>query len=138
VRPGCGGPIVALITTVFERTRDLSDSVTLIAGILLTSAGLLALLPYVLKQGWQRRTGNLAVDSGFASVMAAVDAFEAEPGPERPATGVEPEMEELLAQLFSLRMTVSEVTAEVEDTRVALEEGAPDDSAADAAVEDVA
>jgi hypothetical protein len=89
---------------------------------LLTSVGLLALLPYVLKQGWRFRTGNLAVDSGYASVLAAVDAFDAplakEPSPPGALTE---DLEELLAHLFSLRMTVSEVTAEVQETRDALD-----------------
>jgi hypothetical protein len=91
----------------------MSDSVTLIAGVLLTSVGLLALLPYVLKRGWRAQTGDLAVDSGYVSVLAAVDAFET--GAEAaPAAGVSQEdVEELLAQLFSLRMTVSDATAEV-------------------------
>lgn len=92
---------------------------TLIAGVLLTSAGLLSLLPYVLKRGWRQRTGDLAVDSGYASVLAAVDAFEGAPA--APSRSVpEEDLEELLAHLFSLRMTVSEATAEIVDAREAL------------------
>jgi hypothetical protein len=111
------GPIVAL-KHALERTRTLSDTATLIAGILLTSVGLLALLPYVLKQGWRQRSGDLAVDSGFASVMAAVDAFGSSPEEARPQASVAAEdLEELLAHLFSLRMTVSDATAELQEAR---------------------
>jgi hypothetical protein len=98
----------------------MSDTVSLIAGVLLTSVGLLALLPYVLKRGWRQQTGNLAVDSGYASVLAAVDAFE---GSDRTAeeTSTAPEdMEELLAQLFSLRMTVSDIAADIQETHEAI------------------
>jgi hypothetical protein len=100
---------------------QLSDTVTLIAGVLLTSVGLLALLPYVLRQGWRNHTGQLAVDSGFHSMLAALEAFAETPRPEplddelpRASVGAE-ELEELLAHLFSLRMTVSEITSEVQD-----------------------
>jgi hypothetical protein len=117
-------PIVALKSRDGERTRTLSETATLIAGVLLTSVGLLALLPYVLKRGWRQRTGNLAVDSGYGSVLAAIDAFEGSPGD---ASFGEEDIEELLAHLFTLRMTVSEVTAEVRDARDLLE----DDGAAD-------
>ena len=89
---------------------------------MLTSVGLLALLPYVLKRGWRFRTGDLAVDSGYASVLAAVDAFDASSLRTPSPPGAPPEdLEELLAHLFSLRMTVSEVTAEVQETREALD-----------------
>jgi hypothetical protein len=90
---------------------------------LLTSVGLLALLPYVLKQGWRFRTGDLAVDSGYAAVMAAVDAFDASPAKTPSLPGTPPGgLEELLAHLFSLRMTVSEVTAEVLEARETLDD----------------
>jgi hypothetical protein len=99
----------------------LSDTVTLVAGVLLTSVGLLALLPYVLRQGWRDHTGVLAVDSGFQSVLAAVETFAETSHPEQPddqlprdSVGVE-ELEELLAHLFSLRMTVGEITGELQD-----------------------
>jgi len=106
---------------VDERTSDLSDTVTLIAGVLLTSVGLLALLPYVLKQGWRNRSGELAADSGYASVMAAVDAFHAEPARGAKLFQVSGhDIEELLAHLFSLRMTVSEAGAEVQEARDAI------------------
>lgn len=98
----------------------MSDAVTLIAGILLTSVGLVALLPYVMRRGWSRRTGDLAVDSGYTSVLPPVDAFAERPA-ESLKTGVPAEdLDELLAHLFSLRMTVSEVTAEVQDAHEAL------------------
>lgn len=73
----------------------------------------------MLKQGWKRHSGSLAVDSGYASVMAAVEAFEASPRPEEPESlSVQVrDLEELLAQMFSLRMTVSDATAELQDTR---------------------
>jgi hypothetical protein len=100
----------------------MSDAVTLVAGILLTSVGLLTLLPYVLKRGWRNRSGDLTADSGYASVMAAVDAFAAPPGARRAQGASQPgDLEELLAHLFSLRMTVSEIAAEVEETRDALD-----------------
>jgi hypothetical protein len=104
----------------------LSDTVTLVAGILLTSVGLFALLPYVLRMSWRNRTGYLAVDSGFVSVLAAVEKF-AEPPAAAPASEQLPrgsvsaeELEELMAQLFSLRMTVSDVTAEVLEAQESL------------------
>jgi hypothetical protein len=91
---------------------------------LLTSVGLLALLPYVLKRGWKRHSGSFAVDSGYASVMAAVEAFEASPKQEREAVSVPlRDIEELLAQMFSLRMTVSDATAEIQDTCDELDRG---------------
>lgn len=76
-----------------------------------------------MKQGWRTRTGDLAVDSGYASVMAAVDAFEETP-PKASAAQEMPaqNLEELLAHLFSLRMTVSEATAELQEAREALDE----------------
>ena len=98
----------------------MSDSVTLIAGVLLTSVGLLALLPYVLKRGWRGQTGNLAVDSGYASVLAAVDAFEGNSGTAEQESTAAGGTEELLAQLFSLRMTVSDIAAEIQETHEAL------------------
>jgi hypothetical protein len=92
---------------------------------LLTSVGLLALLPYVLKRGWKHRSGNLAVDSGYASVMAAVEAFDTSPVEKEPESLSVPvrDLEELLGQMFSLRMTVSDATAEIQDTRDELDRG---------------
>jgi hypothetical protein len=76
-----------------------------------------------LKQGWRSRTGDLAVDSGYASVLAAVDAFEGSPS-KSPSTqdAAAENLEELLAHLFSLRMTVSEATAELQEAREALDD----------------
>jgi hypothetical protein len=90
--------------------------------------GLLALLPYVLRMGWRHRTGDLAVDSGLTSVLAAVEKFAEPPAPAQDAPDDEArwatveveELEELMAHLFSVRMTVSEVTAEVLEAQDAL------------------
>jgi len=114
-----------------------SDTVTLVAGVLLTSVGLLALLPYVLRQGWRHHTGDLAADSGLQSVLAAVETFAETSRPEPPddqlpRTSVSTdELEELLAHLFSLRMTVNEITGEVQEARDSIDDEGSDDVAAD-------
>jgi hypothetical protein len=119
----------------------LSDTVTLIAGVLLTSVGLLALLPYVLRQGWRTHKGRLAVDSGFHSMLAALEAFGEPLEPEplddelpRATVGAE-ELEELLAHLFSLRMTVSEIAGEVQDAHEIISGVLPNNISGDDAVD---
>jgi hypothetical protein len=117
-----------------------SDSGTLIAGILLTSFGLLALLPYVLKRGWRDSSAVLAL--GWQLTTAGVSAFESESGEADPCIAVAPEdIDGLLAHLFSLRMSVSEVTAEVHEVHNALRTGngdSDDASGGAVAAEDVA
>jgi hypothetical protein len=104
----------------FERTQALSDAVTLIAGILLVSVGLLALLGLALLRVRPGLAGNPA--EGDAAATPALDTTAPQDG--QPAEAPGPGMEELLAQLFSLRMTVSEVAAEVQEARDVLEEDA--------------
>jgi hypothetical protein len=104
-----------------------SDTITLVAGVLLTSVGLLALLPFVLRLGRRSRdTQGLQIDAAFLPALAAADAVMRPdievlrgPAPEEPSS-VNDDMEELMAHLFSLRMTLSEVTAEVQDVHEAL------------------
>jgi hypothetical protein len=110
----------------------LSDTITLIAGILLTSVGLLALTPYVLRL--IRKSGGevLQIDNSFLPALAAAGALM-RPGPSvvapsasLPASGVNEDAEELTAHLFGLRMTVSEITAEVQATHAELAGVSPD------------
>jgi hypothetical protein len=96
----------------------LSDTITLIAGILLTSAGLLALLPFVLRLGRKGLQPANTLEDALMPALAAADAFlhpeEHVFGQSRNrADGVDEDVEELRAHLFSLRMTVSEIAAEV-------------------------
>jgi hypothetical protein len=94
---------------------------------LLTTAGLLALVPYALKRDWRNRepgTGDMPDDGAPDYAVQAPKLLQA-----RSAETSEPGMEELLAQLFSLRMTVSDVAAEVQEARDVLEDDAADDAA---------
>lgn len=95
----------------------MSETITLIAGIMLTSAGLLALLPFVAKLGREALISEDAYQTRLRPALAAANAFV---HPElhfeaarSDLAEVNQDVEELLAHLFSLRMTVSEVTAEV-------------------------
>jgi hypothetical protein len=112
-----------------------SDTVTLIAGILLTSVGLLALLPFVLRIGRKNVGDANPLGEALLPALAATDAFM-NPQIHFAASanyrndGVNEEVEELMAHLFDLRMTVSELTAEVLDVQDALAAELPEDSAA--------
>jgi hypothetical protein len=100
----------------------LSDTVTLLAGVLLTSVGLLALLPYVLKRGWRDAGVSPTAGGADSPVLATAEASPDEPqGCDSPLTVAAGEIQELLAHLFSLRMTVSELTAEVQAAHEALD-----------------
>jgi hypothetical protein len=122
-----------------------SDTITLVAGVLLTSVGLLALLPFVLRLGRRGRdTQGLQIDDAFLPALAAGEAamrpdVEVLRGPvtEEPSS-VNDDMEELMAHLFSLRMTVSELTAEVQDVHEALFGENLDALAEDPEAEDIA
>jgi len=109
-----------------------SDTITLIAGILLTSVGLLALTPYVVRLIGKSRSEGLQIDSSFLPALAAADALmrpdrsALAPSASLPASGVNEDAEELTAHLFGLRMTVSEITAEVQATHEALAGETPD------------
>jgi hypothetical protein len=155
-----------------------SDTITLIAGVLLTSVGLLALLPFVLRLGHRRRRAErLAINDRLLPALAAAGVIvppaegelHAEPSSEEPVgepveteaetlhavadllrprthltavtdaeedgllpdaalASVHDDMEELMAHLFSLRMTVSEITAEVFDLQDVLFGEEPDDA----------
>ena len=92
----------------------MSDAVTLLAGVLLTSVGLLALLPYVLKRRWRDAGVSPTAGGADTPVLATAEASPDEPQrPESPLTVAVGEIQELLAHLFGLRMSVSELTAEV-------------------------
>jgi hypothetical protein len=98
----------------------LSDTIALVAGVLLTSAGLLALLPFVLRLGRRHGGEIMRLDAGLLAAIAAAGAvIRPEPKLLLPAdppevSSVNGDMEELMAHLFALRMTVSELTAEVQ------------------------
>jgi hypothetical protein len=132
-----------------------SDTITLVAGVLLTSVGLLALLPFVIRLGRRSRDRQtLQLDPGFLPALAAADALmrpdstllqsrtAAAPAdvevlnstPEEPSS-VNDDVEELMAHLFSLRMTVSEITAEVQDVHEAIFGEAPDAALSEDVVE---
>ncbi len=84
---------------------------------MLTSVGLLALLPYFLKQGWKKRN-----DAGLISAPSAAATFDRSSSqPHAGASVPSEDVEELMAHLFSLRMTVSELAAEVQDVHGVLE-----------------
>ncbi len=109
----------------------MSDNITLVAGVLLTSVGLLALLAFVLRLGRRSRdSGVLQIDANLLPALAAAGAFM--PAPEE-LSGVE----ELMAHLFSLRMTVSEITAEVLGVQDAVSGESPDAAASAPSDEDV-
>ena len=109
----------------------MSDTITLIAGILLTSVGLLALLPFVLRLGRRELQPANPLQGALMPALAAADAFL---HPEEHmfasaghrADGVNEDVEELTAHLFSLRMTVSEIAAEVQGMQDVIAGGAPD------------
>jgi hypothetical protein len=120
-----------------------NETLTLVAGILLTSVGLLALLPFALRLVRRTRLPEAPrMDEGFLPALAAAEAFlRPEAGAVRPpapeaSSSVADDAEELMAHLFSLRMTVSEITAEVQAVQdvlcgETLEAGAhPEDEAA--------
>lgn len=93
---------------------------TLIAGVLLTSVGLLALLPYVLRRGWRGQPGATVEESGFQAGLAPSQTFlyQAVPVPEGPVEAspdLSEELEELKASLFSLRLMVGDALVEVQD-----------------------
>jgi hypothetical protein len=111
----------------------LSDTITLIAGILLTSVGLLALLPFVLRLG---RKGVHAANPLQDALMPALAAAGAFLHPEdllasagHRADGVDEDVEELMAHLFSLRMTVSEIAADVQAVQEVIAGETPDGAA---------
>jgi len=99
----------------------LSDTVTLLAGVLLTSAGLLALLPYMLKRGWRDAGVSPKAGGADSPVLATAEESPDEPRADSPLTVAAGEVQELVAHLFSLRMTVSELTAEVQAAHEALD-----------------
>jgi hypothetical protein len=133
----------------------LSDTITLIAGILLTSVGLLALLPFVLRLGRKGLHSANPLQGALMPALAAADAFlhpeDLLASARHRADGIDEDVEELTAHLFSLRMTVSEIAADVlavqeviaaetpDGAAVALEDGPEAASeAADEAVEHAA
>jgi hypothetical protein len=117
----------------------LSDTITLIAGILLTSVGLLALSPLVLRLGRKGLQPANPLQGALMPALAATDAFlhpeEHMFGPAGyRAEGVDEDVEELMAHLFSLRMTVSEIAAEVQGVQDVIAGETPDGAAV--AIED--
>lgn len=92
---------------------------TLIAGVLLISVGMLAILPYVLKQGWRIGTGQPVGPAPVSEARDALGTSSSQPSIE--ASGGTGGVEELMAHLFSLRMTVSEIAAEVQEAHDILE-----------------
>ena len=110
----------------------MSDTISLVAGVLLTSVGLLALLPFVLRLGRRRDSEVLQIDEAFLPALAAAGAFMRPdievlraPAPAEPSS-VNDDVEELMAHLFSLRMAVSEITAEVQDIHEVVSGESPD------------
>lgn len=95
----------------------MSDTITLIAGILLTSVGLLALLPFVLRLGRKGLHSANPLQGALMPALAAADAFlhpeDLLASAGHRADGVDEDVEELMAHLFSLRMTVSEIASDV-------------------------
>ena len=95
--------------------------------MLLTSVGLLALLPYLLKRGWQTSAVPADVEAPSASAPAPSPLLEARTAPPAEALAVSKgDLEELTASLFSLRMAVSDANADLEEARVMLDEAADD------------
>jgi hypothetical protein len=117
------------------------DTITLVAGILLTSVGLLALLPFVLRLGRKGVQAANPLEGAIMPALAAADAF-LHPESHYPAAtahaqdGVNEDVEELMAHLFSLRMTVSEIAEEVLDVQESLTVETPEESAAIPSLDD--
>ena len=113
----------------------MSDAVTLIAGILLTSVGLIALVPFVVRLV---RSGTTAFAYGSGRLLPEPDAdsvlqppFASPPpvtlAPDDPAhLESSQNLDELMAHLFGLRMIVSEVTAEVQAVQDVLTSAEPE------------
>jgi hypothetical protein len=118
-----------------DSTQTVGDTITLVAGILLTSVGLLALLPFVLRLGRKGMEAGNPLEDALIPALAAADAFMHPESHYQTAAvhaqeGVNDDVEELMSHLFSLRMTVSEIAFDVQEVQESLTVDTPEDSAA--------
>jgi hypothetical protein len=96
----------------------LSDAVALVAGILLTLVGLLALLPFLIRI-LPARAAGLSIDR-LLPALAAAEAALRPPPPAyeaQPAGTLAEDVDDLMAHLFGLRLTVGDLAEELQAAR---------------------